>query len=105
MAPGSSKGNIIFQSTTTDVPPVIHPPRRFLISLKGEIKSELDDMVKNGIITKLKEGEPTPCVNSLVYRRKKNGRLGLCLDPKDLNAVIRRKHHVNPTQEEILYPN
>ena len=82
MAPGSSKGNIILQSTTTDVPPVIHPPRRFLISLKGEIKSELDDMVKNGIITKLKEGEPTPCVNSLVYRRKKKWEVGTLPRPQ-----------------------
>jgi len=43
-----------------NVPPVIHPPRRVPISLKDSIKSELDDMVKNGIITKLEEGEPTP---------------------------------------------
>ena len=85
-----------------NVPPVIHPPRRVPISLKDDIKSELDDMVKNGIITKLEEGEPTPWVNSLVYRRKQNGRLRLCLDPKDLNAAIQREHHVTPTLEEIL---
>ena len=84
------------------VPPVIHPPRRVPVSLKDDIKSELDDMVKNGIITKLEEGEPTPWVNSLVYRRKQNGRLRLCLDPKDLNAAIQREHHVTPTLEEIL---
>ena len=57
-----------------NVPPVIHPPRRVPISLKDDIKSELDDIVKNGIITKLEEGEPTPWVNSLVYRRKQNRR-------------------------------
>ena len=84
------------------VPPVIHPPRRVPVSLKDDIKSELDDMVKNGIITKLEEGEPTPWVNSLVYRRKQNGRLRLCLDPKDHNAAIQREHHVTPTLEEIL---
>ena len=70
------------------VPPVIHPPRRVPVSLKDDIKNELDDMVKNGIITKLEEDEPTPWVNSLVYRRKQNGRLRLCLDPKDLNAAM-----------------
>ena len=41
-------------------------------------------------------------VNSLVYQRKQNGRLRLCLDPKDLNAAIQREHHVTPTLEEIL---
>ena len=85
-----------------NVPPVIHPPRRMPISLKEGIKSELVDMVKNVIITKLEEGEPTPWVDSLVYRRKQNGRLRLCLDPKDLNAAIQREHHVTPTLEEIL---
>ena len=59
-------------------------------------------MVENGIITKIKEGEATRWVNSLVYRRKQNERLGLCLDPKGLNAAIQREHHVTPTLEEIL---
>ena len=84
------------------VPPVVHPPRRVPISLKNDIKKELDDMVKNGIIAKIEEGEPTQWVNSLVYRHKQNGKLRLCLNPKDLNAAIRREHNVIPTLEEIL---
>ena len=72
------------------------------ISLKDDIKRELDEMVNSDIIAKIKEGEPTRWVNSLVYRRKQNGRLRLCLDPKDLNAAIQREHHVTPTLEEIL---
>ena len=70
--------------------------------MKDEIKDELDKMVKNDIIAKIQEGEPTAWVNSLVYRRKSNGRLRLCLDPKDLNEAIKREHHVTPTLEEIL---
>ena len=61
------------------VPPVIHPPRRMHAN---------QPMVKNGIITKPEQGEPTPRVNSLVYRGNQTGRLRLCLDPKDLNAAI-----------------
>ncbi len=89
---------------TTDplVPPVIHPPRRIAISLKDDIKKELDEMVWDGIIIKIKEGEPTRWVNTLVYRRKQNGRLRLCLDPKDLNTAIQREHHAIPTLEEVL---
>ena len=41
-------------------------------------------------------------VNSLVYQCKSNGRLCLCLDPKDLNEAIKHEHHVTPTLEEIL---
>ena len=84
------------------VPPVVHPPHKVPISMKDEIKDELDKMVKNDIIAKIQEGEPTAWVNSLVYRRKSNGRLRLCLDPKDLNEAIKREHHVTPTLEEIL---
>ena len=84
------------------VPPVVHPPRKVPISMKDEITDELDNMVKNDIIAKIQEGEPTAWVNSLVYRRKSNGRLRLCLDPKDLNEAIKREHHVTPTLEEIL---
>ena len=55
-----------------NVPPVVHPPRRVPISLKDDIKKELDEMVENGIIVKIEEGEPTQWVNSLVYCRKQN---------------------------------
>ena len=47
------------------VPPVIHPPQRTSITLREDIKIELH-MVKNDIIVKVEEGEPTPWVNSLV---------------------------------------
>ena len=50
--------------------------------MKDEIKDELDNMVKNDIIAKIQEGEPTAWVNKHVYRRKANGRLHLCLDQK-----------------------
>ncbi|KXJ08917.1 Transposon Tf2-6 polyprotein [Exaiptasia diaphana] len=87
-----------------NIAPVIHPPRRVALSLKDDIKAELDEMVEQGIITTVQEEEPTPWVNSLVYRRKSNGRIRICLDPKDLNAAVQRVHHVTPTLEEIL-PN
>ena len=84
------------------VPPVVHPPLKVPISMKDEIKDELDNMAKNDIIAKIQEGEPTDWVNSPVYRRKSNGRLCLCLKPKDLNEAIKREHHVTPTLKEIL---
>ena len=82
--------------------PVVYAQRRVPLSLRDDKKDELDDMESRGIITKLKEGEPTAWVNSLVYRRKPNGKLRICLDPKDLNKAISREHHVIPTLEEIL---
>ena len=72
------------------VPLVVHAHRRVPLSLREDIKHELDHMESKGIIVKLKEGKPTAWVNSLVYRRKPNGQLRICLDPKDLNKAIRR---------------
>ena len=84
------------------VPPVVHAQRRVPLSLRDDIKAELTAMENKGIIAKLKEGEPTAWANSLVYRRKPNGQLRICLDPKDLNRAIQREHHTIPTLEEIL---
>ena len=93
-------GNSRVSTTSVDpsVPPVVHAQRRVPLSLRDDIKDELDDMESRGIITKLKEGEPTAWVNSLVYCRKPNGKLRICLDPKDLNKAISREHHVIPTR-------
>ena len=46
--------------------------------------------------------EPTDWVNSLVIVEKANGQMRLCIDPKDLNKVVKREHFQIPTKEEIL---
>uniref|UniRef100_A0ABM0MG72 Uncharacterized protein K02A2.6-like n=1 Tax=Saccoglossus kowalevskii TaxID=10224 RepID=A0ABM0MG72_SACKO len=58
-------------------------------------------MENENIITKV--NQPTDWVNSLVIQEKGNGRLRLCLDPKDLNTAIKREHHPTPTLEEITH--
>ena len=49
-----------------------------------------------------KVNEPTDWVNSLVIAEKPNGKLRLCLDPKDLNEAIKRPHYSTRTLEEAL---
>ena len=46
---------------------------------------------------------PMDWVSSLAYSMKPNGRLWLCLNPKDLNDAIKRDHHKTPTVEEITH--
>ena len=82
------------------VPPVIHPPRRVPVSLRSQLKAELDNLVSQDIITKV--DRPTDWVNSIVCVTKANGSLRLCLDPKDLNSAIKRPHHYTPTLQDIL---
>ena len=45
--------------------------------------------------------EPTDWVHNLVIVEKKNGTLCLCLDPRDLNKVVKREHYKIPTADEV----
>ena len=76
--------------TDPSIPPVIHPPRRVPLALQDKLRSELDQMESQGIICKVTE--PTEWVSSLVVVEKPNGKLRICLDPKDLNKAIQRPH-------------
>ena len=57
-------------------------------------------MEENGVIAKVKE--PTDWVSSLVVVEKKNGKLRICIDPKNLNDNLKRAHYPLPTFEEIV---
>ena len=84
-----------------EVPPVVHPARRCPISIKDEIKKEIDQMVELDVITPVQE--PTDWVSSLVYTQKPNGRWRICLDPRDLNKAIKRSHMPTQTLDEVRH--
>ena len=84
-----------------DAQPVVHAPRKLPIHLQNELKEELDRMQELGVIKRVTE--PTDWVSSLAVSRKSNGRLRVCLDPKDLNRACKRTHHKTPTLEEITH--
>ena len=60
---GLFEGKCSIQTDPT-VPPVVHPPRRVPVALKGRLKEELEKMESLGIIKKVTE--PTAWVSSLV---------------------------------------
>ena len=80
--------------------PVVHAPRRVPHALRDRLKAELDAMQETGVIAKVTR--PTDWVNSLVVVEKPNGKLRICLDPKDLNRAIKRPHYAMPTLEDAL---
>ena len=84
-----------------DARPVVHAPRKCPIATRPLVREKLDEWLKEGIITPVEE--PTDWVSSLAYSRKANGKLRICLDPKDLNAAIKRDHYKTPTVEEITH--
>ena len=62
---------------------------------------KLDEFLKQEIIVPVTE--PTDWVSSLAYSWKANGKLWICLDPKDLNADIHHDHYHTSTLDEITY--
>ncbi|XP_013889783.1 uncharacterized protein K02A2.6 [Austrofundulus limnaeus] len=80
--------------------PVVHPPRRVPLALRDRLKDELLNMEKQQFIVKVTE--PTDWVSSMVAAEKpRTGKLRICLDPKDLNKVIKRPYYPLPTFDDI----
>ena len=62
---------------------------------------KLERFIDQGIIVPVEE--PTDRVSSLAYSWKENGKLLVCLDPKDLNTAIRHDCYKTPTVEGITH--
>lgn len=77
---------------------VIHPVRRQPASLKPRIIEKLREMESDGYIVPVEE--PTEWVSSMVVSLR-NNKVRICIDPKDLNEVIKREHHPMKTVEEV----
>ena len=84
-----------------DVKPVIHAHWKCPIATRLHICAKLDCLECLGIIWKV--DEPTNWVSSLAYAWKANGKLCVCLDPRDLNRAIKCDHNRTPTVEEITH--
>ena len=83
-----------------NVQPVVHPPRRVPVTIRSKVKTELQRMERLNVIEKI--DEPTEWVNSMAVVVKPNGKLRICIDPRDLNQAIRREYYPMTTIEEIV---
>ena len=83
----------------SSVTPVVHPPRKIPLTQRENVKEELDRMEALRVIRKA--DEPTEWVSSLVVVQKPNGKVRVCLDPRDLNKAIQREHYPMKTVEEV----
>ena len=84
-----------------DAKPVIHAPRKCPITMRPLVHEKLDEFLEQGIIVPVEE--PTDWVSSFAYSWKANGKLRVCLDPRDVNKTIKRDHYKIPTTEEITH--
>ena len=79
--------------------PVQHAPPHVTVSLQHRVKATLDDLERKGILEKV--AIPTDWFSSMVVVTTPN-KIGICLDPKDLNrTVICRKYQL-PTLDKLL---
>ncbi|KAL9955782.1 hypothetical protein ACROYT_G037161 [Oculina patagonica] len=78
--------------------PVAHAPRKVPVPQREKVIEELKRMEKLGVI--VRQEEPTEWVNSLVVVQKPNGAVRLCIDPRDLNAAMKRSHYPMKTVDE-----
>ncbi|KAL0203245.1 hypothetical protein M9458_001263, partial [Cirrhinus mrigala] len=79
--------------------PFIDPSRKCSIHIKDKLHNELNKLVNQGVLRKVKEH--TDWCSSLAFSTKKDGSLQICLDPQKLNASLKRCPHKIPTLEEL----
>ncbi|XP_065356765.1 uncharacterized protein LOC135951109 [Calliphora vicina] len=79
--------------------PVLRYRKRIPQALMDRLRTELDVMVQDGIISAV--DYPTDWVNNLQLVEKANGKLRICLDPRPLNECIKREHFLIPTIEDL----
>ena len=82
------------------VPPVVMPPRRVPVAVKGKLREELDRLESLGVLEK--EDKPTQWVSSMVVTQKPSGKVRVCIDPQRLNQALKRRHYPLPVIEDIL---
>lgn len=80
--------------------PVVKPVRRIPRALYERLKSTLQDFVNREIIKPI-DDEDLEWVHNLVVREKPDGKLRVCLDPKELNAILKPEVYPIPRSEEI----
>lgn len=79
----------------------MHPPHKVPVIVCS--KAELERIEHLGVIEHVRE--PTDWVNSMVTVVKPNGKLRICIDPRDLNKSIKREFYPMRTIEEIFSPH
>ena len=85
-----------------DAIPYVAPICHVAHALQEPLRLELEKLVEEGILCKLKIDEKSEWLNSFVCVRQPNDSIRLCLDPTHLNKYILCPHHKSKTLDEIF---
>jgi transposase InsO family protein len=78
---------------------VVHAVRRQPAALRARIIDKLHEMESDGFIERVEQ--PTEWVSSMVVAVR-NDKIRICIDPTDLNKVIKREHYPMRTIEDVV---
>ena len=67
----------------SQIDPVQHAPRRVPVALRERLRETLEELVQQDILAPVTQ--PTKWISLMVIVLKKDGKLRIRLDPKDLN--------------------
>ena len=97
--PGKLPGKVHLQVDPA-CQPVILPARKVPVSNKEKFKAELQRLQDLEVIAPV--DEPMEWVSQFIVAVKKSGELRVCIDPKALNAALKRERYQIPVIDELL---
>ena len=97
---GKLKGFQVRLHVENNVQPIAQPPRRVPFHVREKLEEQLLNDEKLGVIEKT-EG-PTPWVSPVVVVPKKEGKIRVCVDMRQVNKSIKRERHITPTINEVI---
>ena len=80
--------------------PMVLPARKIPVAIREKFKNELKRLEDLKVIASV--DEPTEWVSQIVVAMKKSGLLRICIDPKPLNAALKREHYQIPVIDNLL---
>ena len=97
---GRLPGSKVHLIVNADAEPVVRPARTLPEALRPAVLAELNRLENIGVLTKV--DEPSDWVNQMAVVEKKSGAVRLCIDPRPLNASLKREHFKLPVLDDVL---
>jgi len=81
-----------------DAKPIAIPPYQFSLPELAELKSQLDEMLELGFI----RPSISPWATPVLFKKKKDGSLRLCIDYRGLNRATVKNRYQIPRMDDLL---
>jgi hypothetical protein len=98
--PGCYKHEIVSLQLTQDAKPKQFPPRKVPLALQAQARSQLDEMLRDGVIERVTE--PSSWCHPMKIAHKPDGRLRICMDPRYLNQYLERAIFPFPSLDQVF---